>query len=85
MRFEKNRLIQIWNEISNEESFIYFPEYDDLFNDIIRKDDKDYVVITREKFQEMTNEIMLSFKEDDKETFQKIVILAFLDNKIFNS
>ena len=85
MRFEKNRLIEIWNEISNEESFIYFPEYDDLLNDIIRKDDKDYVIITREKFQEMTNEIMLSFREDDKETFQKIVILAFLDNKIFNS
>ena len=84
MKISKKELIKIFDNVSKENGFIDFPEFHDLKEDILEMSKTNEVFITREEFQNKTREIMDTFNDKDKSTFMKIVILAYLDNKIFD-
>ena len=84
MIIKKSKLEEIFNTTSKEEGFIDFKEYHSLLDEILSMSKTDEVYITREYFQEKTSKIMDNFDDSDKSTFFKIVILAYLDSKIFN-
>lgn len=84
MIIKKTKLKEIFDRTSKEEGFIDFKEYHSLLDDIVNMSKTDEVFITREEFQDKTSKIMDTFDDSDKSTFSKIVVLAYLDNKIFN-
>lgn len=84
MKIKKEVLKSIFNDITKESGYIDFKEYHSLLDEILSMSKTDEVYITREYFQEKTSKIMDSFDDSDKATFLKIVVLAYLDNKIFN-
>lgn len=84
MKIEKTKLKEIFDKVSNENGYIDFPEYHTLLEDILNMSKTEEVFITREQFQEMTRNIMDTFKDTDMTTFMKIVILAYLDSNIFS-
>ena len=84
MIIRKTKLKEIFDTTSKEKGFVDFKEYHSLLDDILNMSKTDEVYITRECFQEKTSKIMDSFDDSDKSTFLKIVILAYLDSKIFN-
>lgn len=84
MKIKKTKLKEIFDTTSKEEGFIDFKEYHSLLDEILSMSKTDEVYITREEFQDKTSKIMDNFDDSDKSTFFKIVILAYLDNKIFN-
>lgn len=84
MIIRKSKLEEIFDTTSKEKGFVDFKEYHSLLDDILNMSKTDEVYITRECFQEKTSKIMDSFDDSDKSTFFKIVILAYLDSKIFN-
>lgn len=84
MIIKKSKLEEIFDTTSKENGFVDFKEYHSLLDDILNMSKTDEVFITREEFQDKTSKIMDTFDNSDKSTFMKIVILAYLDNKIFN-
>ena len=84
MIIKKSKLQEIFDTTSKEESFVDFKEYHSLLDDLLNMSKTDEVFITREEFQDKTSKIMDTFDDSDKSTFMKIVVLAYLDNKIFN-
>lgn len=84
MKIKKTKLKEIFDTTSKEKGFVDFKEYHSLLDDILNMSKTDEVFITREEFQDKTSKIMDTFDDSDKSTFFKIVILAYLDNKIFN-
>lgn len=84
MIITKDKLKKIFDELRHEKGFINFKEYRELLNRLLEMSKTDKIFITRSEFQAMTDEIMNNFDNNDKNTFTKICILAYLDMKIFS-
>lgn len=83
MIIKKTKIKEIFDNISKEKGFIDFEEFHNLLDDILNMSKTDNVYITREMYQEKANKIMDRFDDKDKSTFMKIMILAYVDMKLF--
>ena len=83
MIIKKTKIKEIFDNITKEKGFINFEEFHNLLDDILSMSKTDNVYITREMYQEKANKIMDRFDDKDKSTFMKIMILAYIDMKLF--
>lgn len=83
MIIKKTKIKEIFDNITKEKGFIDFEEFHNLLDDILNMSKTDNVYITREMYQEKANKIMDKFDDKDKSTFMKIMILAYVDMKLF--
>lgn len=83
MIIKKTKIKEIFDNITKEKGFIDFEEFHNLLDDILSMSKTDNVYITREMYQEKANKIMDKFDDKDKSTFMKIMILAYVDMKLF--
>ena len=75
-----NNIKEIFEDIESQESFIPFDEWNELKEKI---DSDPSILENRDTFQKYTEDIMNKL-EENKDIFQKIVSLAYLDCRIYN-